>query len=425
MDYINYKYLRPIKANHLKEWYNEPYRLRDDLKTFSYQNAVILPLKRFESDNLLFGRGGVVSDNGKYIEASAINRRVQNSYDFTDEKFIDKKVVYCGYLINHWGHFLIEAISRLWYFLENDKSIDKYVFFINKDETREIQGNYKEFFELLGIGEKIEIINTPTRYREVIVPELGYKWRDYFSQNYKNIFETIAQNINVNPDWQKYEKIFFTRSRLPKAHDMEFGIEAIDSFFVNNGYELISPERISLSQLIYLIRNANVCASVSGSLPHNLLFAKDGQKLTIIERVTMNNEIQVDVNRIKKLDVTYIDANVALYPVDMSGPFIAVYDGSLKKYAEDNSLMPPDKSYTEKKYIVKCFKKYIKSYRKNYGYQWFMFDWYIKYVDYIYEAYEDGMKLFGEYIRREKPIFFYQYFQWHYLKQRIKKILKI
>ena len=38
----------------------------------------------------------------------------------------DEKVVYCGYLVNHWGHFLIEAVTRLWYFMERDATIDVY-----------------------------------------------------------------------------------------------------------------------------------------------------------------------------------------------------------------------------------------------------------------------------------------------------------
>lgn len=43
-----------------------------------------------------------------------------------------------------------------------------------------------------------------------------------------------------------------------------------------------------------------------------------------------------------------------------------------------------------------------------------MFEWYYKYIDYIYEAYEDGLKHFGAYIRRTKPLFFRQYFEKQY-----------
>lgn len=39
--------------------------------------------------------------------------------------------------------------------------VDKYVFFLDENEEREIRANYREFLELLGIWEHLEIINTP------------------------------------------------------------------------------------------------------------------------------------------------------------------------------------------------------------------------------------------------------------------------
>ena len=421
---ITYQYLRPQKAKRLEEWYHTGFYERKDLKIENYRNAVILPLKRFEGDNLLFGRGGVVDCNGEYVDTSAINRRVQFGYAFENEKYEDKKVVYCGYLVKHWGHFLVEAVARLWYFLEDDNSIDKYVFFRDESQSTDCYGNYREFLELLGVWDKVEIINAPTRYKEIIVPELGYKWREYYSECYKSIFETISNNIQIKDEWKSFDKIFFTRTQLKGAQKKEFGYEMIDSFFHNNEYAIISPEKMSLSELIYLIRNAKICASISGSLPHNMLFAKDNQTLVIVERVTMNNEIQVDVNIMKSLDVTYIDANVALYPVDMGGPFIAAYSKEFEKYVENNKLIPPDKRFLTDGYMKNCFRKYMKSYKSIYGYQWYMMDWYFEYIDYIWEAYQSGVEYFSDYIFRRKPYKVLECFSVHFFIVFLKKAFK-
>ncbi|WP_289466301.1 hypothetical protein, partial [Klebsiella pneumoniae] len=61
---INYNYLRPKKAKHLKGWYDKPFPCRDKLNVYNLPNAAILPLKKFNGENLLFGRGGVVDENG-------------------------------------------------------------------------------------------------------------------------------------------------------------------------------------------------------------------------------------------------------------------------------------------------------------------------------------------------------------------------
>jgi hypothetical protein len=47
----------------------------------------------------------------------------------------------------------------------------------------------------------------------------------------------------------------------------------------------------------------------------------------------------------------------------------------------------------------------------------------INYTDYIYEAYKDSLNYFGDYIKGSKPFKFSQYFNWHYIKQMIKRIL--
>ena len=173
MQRIDYQYLRPKKAEALKKWVDAPIEVRENPDIWQGKNATILPLRRDPSFGLLFGKGGVVDCDGNYVELSSIPLRVQHSYPFENPEYRDEKVVYCGYLVDHWGHYLIEGVTRLWYFLEDDPTIDKYVFFLDENEQREIKGNYREFLELLKIWDKLEIINKPTTYREVIVPELG------------------------------------------------------------------------------------------------------------------------------------------------------------------------------------------------------------------------------------------------------------
>ncbi len=424
MHKVCYKYLRPKKAEALRKWYDDEFYERNDLGTWSGKNAIILPLRKIENDNLLFGRGGVVDEGGNYVNFSSIDKRIEYSYKAENPVYKDEKVVYCGYLINHWGHFLVEAVSRLWYFLKNDETVDKYVFFIEENATREIKGNYKEFLQLLGVWDKLEVINTPTLYKEVIVPELGYKWRRYYSKEFLDIFNTVAENAIIDNTWVSSDKIYFSRSKLSKANGNEFGLESIDDFYHKNGYMVLSPEKITLSQMIYYVRNAKICASLSGSLPHNMLFASDDQKLVIIERCVLNNEIQVDINKMKKFDVTYVDANIPIYTVNMSGPFIMAFNCLTKNYANDNRMVAPAPRYYSEKYMNKCFKNYMKSYIREYGYRWYMLDWYIDYTGYLWEAYEEGYKQFSKFLSGEKPFLWYHYFEWRYIKRVVKSFLK-
>ncbi len=418
---IDYRYLRPKKAAALRRWHEDPLEVRSELDIWQGENATILPLRR--SDGLLFGKGGVVDAGGQYVELSCIPRRVQFPYPFENPEYRDEKVVYCGYLVNHWGHFLVEAVTRLWYFLENDPTIDKYVFFVNENEERDIQGNYKAFLTLLNVWDKIELVSKPTTYREVLVPERAFQCRTYYSPKFLEIFESIANNVVIDPSWAPLKKIYYSRSQFQKGSNFEFGLEVLDNFFEKNGYTILYPEKVPLAQMIFYIRNAEVVATLSGSLPHNLLFANNGQKLQILERCVLNNDFQVNINRMRQLHVTYIDANIPVYPVDMCGPFIMGYNDQVEQFAKDHELLPPDAQYCSKKHLHSCFMKYIRSYQDMYRYQWYMEDWYAPFADYLWEAYQAGAAYFGEYLNGSRPFMWHHYFEFHYWKQFIKHVL--
>ena len=101
------------------------------------------------------------------------------------------------------------------------------------------------------------------------------------------------------------------------------------------------------------------------------------------------------------------------------------YDGPLKEYTEHNGLLPPSKKYTEKKYMNKLFIKYMKSYEKEYHYQWYMDDWAIKYTDYLREGYNAGFDYYHDFMTGNKPFQLRHFFMPHYWKQGIKKLLKM
>lgn len=418
---VDYQYLRPKKAEALKKWYSEDFIRKESLDIWQGRNCTLLPIRA--CDSLLFGQGGVVDAQGEFVPLSGIPRRVEGKYHYENPTFIDQKVVYCGYMVNQWGHFLVEATARLWYYMENDATVDKYVFLLNENEQRKIKSNYKEFFVLLGIWEKLEFISKPTCYREVIVPEMSFCCRKYYSDKFLKIFEYVAENIQVDPTWESPSKIFYSRSKLAKSNGMEFGLEMLDDFFSRNGYTILYPERVPLSQMIHYIRNSDTVASLSGSLPHNMLFASQGQNLVIVERCILNNDFQMCINQMKELHATYIDANIGIYTVDMCGPFIMACNPILERYCADNQMKLPDTSFLTKKYLNSCFKKYMYAYQDMYRYQWYMDDWYADCADYLLEAYTEGASYFHDYLSGNLPFLPEHYFQFHYFKQFVKRVL--
>ena len=121
--------------------YATPFEEKQELALWQGKNATILPLWEFPEDkDLLFGRGGVVDETGEYVHLSGIETRIMNRYPFENPVYRDEKVVYFVYLVNHWGHFLVEAVTRLWYALEQDPTVDTCGFVVAKGEARTGRG---------------------------------------------------------------------------------------------------------------------------------------------------------------------------------------------------------------------------------------------------------------------------------------------
>jgi hypothetical protein len=189
--------------------------------------------------------------------------------------------------------------------------------------------------------------------------------------------------------------------------------------------------------MIYLIQNAEEVAAVSGTLPHNMLFAKDGQKLVILERNVVNNPCQPYINRLKDLQVTYIDANIPLYSVHISGgPFILAYTDLFDAYTRQCGYLPPDEKYRTPKYFKHLLVGYMKAYEKRFHYQWFFHPWTLSAIDYLYEGYQAGYSYYQAYLTGQRPFLLRHYFMPSYwlpmarwttasIKRRMKLLLHI
>lgn len=424
----NFQYISKSKAEYAKKCLEKGLEFKTSIGYETVVQATVLPLKRFPGDAWQFGRGGVVDEQGKYVESSSVPTRVGDSYPHEEPEYHDEKVVYCGYMIKHWGHFLVDFVPRLWFFAKNDSpEIDKYVMTVPYGTAEEAVGNFKRLLELLGIYDKTLIIARPVKFREVIIPEPSYQFLNFYSAEFKLICDRIAENaLKEHPDVQS-KKIFLTRSAFKKSQHYELNMGVLDSYFRNNGYEIIFPEKLDLAELIALMRKAEVCASCSGSTPLNFIFAADGQDMIIVERtaILINEELDFDI--IRNFNTTYIDANYEIYPVFVgSGPCFYAFTDYFARYAEDHHEAPPDEAFTRKAYLVKCLRQYFKVYKEEYGMKWGVGgEWQMRrHGLQMYEAYLDSLKVFGEYLNGSKPFLLRHYFEFRYWKAFIKRMLK-
>lgn len=356
---LNLDYVYQSKREPIQELYDS-FKMIDSENAPVYKNATILPAVQYYDYDVSHGRGGVVDSSGNYIEESKTRARVVGKYEFVDAEYVDEKVVFCGFFQKAWGHYITEVISRLWYSLKHDNSIDSYVFIVEKDAERFFTGNYSELLRLLGIVDKVKVINKPTTFSQVVIPEHGFVYRDHFTEQYVKMFDFIIKKALEEYNGPKYDRVYFSKSKLPTNVRANLNFKMIDRFFAKNGFVTFYPENLSLVDTIGVLQNASIFASVTSSPAHNLVFGKENQTMISLEKQAFLNPYQIFISKFKNSNTVFIDAFRFIFPIETAGPFIFDYTKFLAKYVKDNSWTP-EKRMSKAKFR-KIYKKYMQHY---------------------------------------------------------------
>ena len=373
--FVSTEYLRPKRGEHMRSLLDAEQALPEELGAPSYKHATIVPLIDLEYPWM----AGVLDSEGRYVESSRYRSCDEPlEYPLSGEPdYLDLKVAYLGHFHPHWGHFLADSNTRAWYALQDESDIDAYVYACKEGSGVQPTGNLLEMLELLGIADKLIMLDRPTIFREVVVPERSYQ-RDYhagvisMSPLWRRTFETVAERAIEKaaiPADSCAEKLYLSRKHYALAKSRSYGTELLDSFFENNGFQSVYPEEISLSELIARMSAARIIGTESGTVSINLLFAPQAAEHIEIERVVYNDLVFLSVDLARKGPVTHIDACHAVKPTTIGGgPFLFAYTELFRRFVADRGFAEPDSRFTSKAYLKKCLARFSRQYHRAFGY---------------------------------------------------------
>lgn len=328
---------------------HDMYRMMRPMEVVNVPNGIILPQK-LAQDGPMWGLGGVCDAAGEFVPLSYYDggwATHGGKYDWDNETHMDCDVVYFGMYFNHWGHFLVDLIGRLWYFAKNKGQKFKLAY-LGPEEPK---GNFLEFFSLLGIEQEDLIhITAPTRFNNVIVPEFSCKSCVWYSNEYRSIFdsmiETVEQEGYVPENLPKLEKVYFTRLAFGKARQTEIGEEKLSKWLATNGFSLIPPERLSIRDQIYVWNHAGHIVCLDGSIPISVAFSNNPDLTLTIMHKTHLEHLNVELYLLMRpCNVTFLDAYwepFRNYPKNIgAGPFLFHITDDVFEYSEQMGWTVP------------------------------------------------------------------------------------
>lgn len=343
---FNYDYCDDFYKDNYIDFESRDLTIFRDLRVEEVNDALFVPCDFPAPPH----RGGVFRNDKKYSELSAfcalmpIDSWGEPEYPDNDDsiEYIDEEVIYFGCFWKQWGHFLMDHISRLWYWVHYRPNM-RLVYCA--DENVEITGVYLSFLEYLGISKESLIrITKPTKFKKIIIPECSYQPGIYYHPYFKELFDIVAERAINGLDksiLEKYKEknIYFSRKNLGGRLKNEIGLNDLEKLFEKSGFLVISPEKYSLAEQIAMIRLSNTVACLSGTLGHTMMFANDGAKFIHIRKTFKYNYRQFDVHHIRNLNVTTIDAHISLKPVGAPGPYIIDINKNVRSFFKNSMCL--------------------------------------------------------------------------------------
>ncbi len=368
--FLKKKYLTPYMQKIYDADKKVIYKKNGDLSLLKINNAIVHPLEISETgmeENCQYG--GVTDENLQFIKLSLTERVMpytENGFkdwyvganprlDISEIPFVDEDVVFLGPLSHHFGHFIIECLSRLWFYLDPPKGNFKAVYISNKGVDR-----FNEFFNFFGLKkDQIIKIEKATQFRSVIIPQQSVRLHDYYHGMYKSIIDHISKSIVP----KNFKKVYFSK-RL-KKNNRAIGEIAIENIFQTNGYHVFYPEELTLYDTLAILKGADFFVASSATNAHNAIFLRDGTTTVILNRSNHLHYFQTMIDEIRCTNSYYVDANVSILPSNFCvGPFLFGPTKNLLMFLDDCNY-----SYNKEQFFktfVNSFAMYVKLWSATY-----------------------------------------------------------
>jgi hypothetical protein len=201
---------------------------------------------------------------------------------------VDEEVVYLGWLFNHYGHFLMQSLARVWFLSEVAPSV-RVVFHHASRPGWQPAPWALRMLEAFGVPrERIMVLREPTRLRRMIVPEPLFEPRSV-SENRQvrahlgmaRPYRAVAERI-AGPGKPSTQPVYLSRRLLPGSQRLIVGEGELEDVLRYNGFRIAHPQTMSFEDQVRLINEHTEIVSNAGSAAQNVLFALHAPRLHLL-----------------------------------------------------------------------------------------------------------------------------------------------
>ncbi|MDC8833020.1 glycosyltransferase family 61 protein [Alteromonas gilva] len=197
------------------------------------------------------------------------------------------RFIYLGWIITHYGHFITESISRMWWLAANEEHVKDITILAhaNFNSPLSFPSHVKEAFAALGISlSQIKLVKEDAIYESLIVPSQSMILDDTISERQVSIWNKIRDNIHPAKNASEPKrKVYLSRKFQDQKDDSrQFNDQAVEDTFRQKGFEIVYPEQLTFQEQIKIYAETKVLAGPVGSAMHNAAFMPNNGKVVIL-----------------------------------------------------------------------------------------------------------------------------------------------
>jgi capsular polysaccharide biosynthesis protein len=224
------------------------------------------------------------------------------------------RFVYGGMLMDHFGHFLLEAMARLWFIRAHPELTVLWHEIALPVPHAPWQGWLQEIWHLLGLDQhKHHILRSPIRFEEVVVPRPG------FSTEGLHPLQAAALAVVPRPTQPIGDRVWLSRSALPDQFGRLLGERELEARLADRGWVISHPETMGIAANANLFACPATVAGFAGSAFHAVLLCAAPQaRRRILHRPSVGNLHYDLVAQARGLDQAHVEV-----PLRATGPLHA------------------------------------------------------------------------------------------------------
>lgn len=210
----------------------------------------------------------------------------------------DGPFFYMGPFTSHYGHFLIDTLSRFWAWPRYAARRPKILAHGSLPVALFFEPPFaRALFTALGLGpDDFVTFNEPMRLGEVILPHPAFAELNYAHSAFARFLNEVGERLCPGPVAAAIDRpVYLTKKEVTAGISHFVNEAAFAERLARAGVEVIAPETLTLAEQVALFRTRRVVSGLIGSAFHTSAFAPPSRLMMLnYHRTLWTNQLLLD-----------------------------------------------------------------------------------------------------------------------------------